>query len=99
MSEIIKIEDIADHVVEVVINRPENYNTFNTELRLSLAKKLRKIDQNKDTRIVILKGEGPGIGRALTELITTGEYQSIDISNMAVERVLGKKARPEPYVL
>ncbi len=26
MSEIIKIEDIADHVVEVVINRPENYN-------------------------------------------------------------------------
>ena len=60
MSEIIKIEDIADHVVEVVINRPENYNTFNTELRLSLAEKLRKIDQNKDTRIVILKGEGPG---------------------------------------
>ena len=33
------------------------------------------------------------------ELITTGAYQSIDISNMAVERVLGKKARPEPYVL
>ena len=33
------------------------------------------------------------------ELITTGSYQSIDISNMAVERVLGKKARPEPYVL
>ena len=39
------------------------------------------------------------IGRALTELITTGAYQSIDISNMAVERVLGKEARPEPYVL
>ena len=43
--------------------------------------------------------QAPGIGRALTELITTGAYQSIDISNMAVERVLGKKARPEPYVL
>ena len=43
--------------------------------------------------------QAPGIGRALTELITTGSYQSIDISNMAVERVLGKKARPEPYVL
>ena len=35
--------------------------------------------------------QAPGIGRALTELITTGAYQSIDISNMAVERVLGKK--------
>ena len=35
--------------------------------------------------------QAPGIGRALTELITTGAYQSIDISNMAVERVLGKR--------
>ena len=43
--------------------------------------------------------QAPGIGRALTELITTGDYQSIDISNMAVERVLGQKARHEPYVL
>ena len=43
--------------------------------------------------------QAPGIGRALTELITTGSYQSIDISNMGVERVLGKKAIHEPYVL
>ena len=43
--------------------------------------------------------QAPGIGRALTELITTGSYQTIDISDFAVERVLGKTARPEPYVL
>ena len=43
--------------------------------------------------------QAPGIGRVLTELITTGAYQSIDISNMSVERVLGKEARTEPYVL
>ena len=43
--------------------------------------------------------QAPGIGRALTELITTGSYQTIDISDFAVERVLGKAARPEPYVL
>ena len=61
MSEIVKIEHIMDHIVEVLINRPENYNTFNTELRLSLAENLRKIDQNKDTRIVILRGEGPDL--------------------------------------
>ena len=41
----------------------------------------------------------PGIGRALTELITTGSYQSIDISCFRVERVLQKNARHEPYVL
>ena len=43
--------------------------------------------------------QAPGIGRALTELITTGSYQTIDISDFAVERVLGNSARPEPYVL
>ena len=35
----------------------------------------------------------------LTELITTGSYQTIDISVFAVERVLNSSARPEPYVL
>ncbi len=43
--------------------------------------------------------QAPGIGRALTELITTGSYQTIDISVFAVERVLNSSARPEPYVL
>jgi FAD-dependent oxidoreductase domain-containing protein 1 len=43
--------------------------------------------------------QAPGIGRALTELITTGSYQTIDISDFSVERVLGNSARPEPYVL
>ena len=43
--------------------------------------------------------QSPGVGRALTELITTGSYQSIDLSCFAVERVLNKKERIEPYVL
>mgnify|MGYP001212742421 CR=1 FL=1 len=43
--------------------------------------------------------QAPGIGRALTELIVYGSYQTIDISEFAVERVLNKNARPEPYVL
>ena len=43
--------------------------------------------------------QAPGIGRALTELITTGSYQTIDISVFSVERVLNSNARPEPYVL
>jgi len=43
--------------------------------------------------------QAPGIGRALTELITTGSYQTIDVSVFAVERIFEEKARPEPYVL
>ena len=43
--------------------------------------------------------QSPGIGRALTELITTGSYQTIDISAFSVERVLNSEVRHEPYVL
>ena len=43
--------------------------------------------------------QAPGIGRALTELIITGSYQSIDLKAFAIERVLENKKRPEPYVL
>ena len=43
--------------------------------------------------------QAPGIGRALSELITTGSYQSIDLSGFGVERVLANEKRPEPYVL
>ena len=43
--------------------------------------------------------QSPGIGRALTELITTGSYQTIDLNCFGIERVLNKKERIEPYVL
>ena len=45
---------------------------------------------HKCERILCALGlmQAPGIGRALTELITTGNYQTIDISVFAVERIL-----------
>ena len=43
--------------------------------------------------------QAPGIGRGLAELITTGSYQSIDLSALSVNRVLENKKTPEPYVL
>ena len=43
--------------------------------------------------------QAPGIGRALTELITTGSYNTIDLNVFDVERIFKENARPEPYVL
>jgi len=43
--------------------------------------------------------QAPGIGRGLTELITTGSYQSIDLTCFSVDRVLSEHKRKEPYVL
>ena len=44
--------------------------------------------------------QAPGIGRALTELITTGSYQSIDLKAFAIERVfreIKKDLNPTSY--
>ena len=43
--------------------------------------------------------QAPGIGRGLTELITTGSYRSIDLTCFSVDRVLSEQKREEPYVL
>ena len=43
--------------------------------------------------------EAHGIGRGLMELITTGEYQSINLSCFDPTRVLNKEKRLEPYVI
>ena len=90
MSEIIKVEHITDHVTEVLINRPENYNTFNTELRLSLAENLRKIGKNKDKffKINSLSNNFPyvhdtiGTNARITEIQSCiGNYQLKKLKN------------------
>ena len=37
----------------------------------------------------------PAVGRALSELVLTGEFQSIDLTRMGIERVLNEKPYPE----
>ena len=50
-----------------------------------------------DDGSITINGNSAEVG--LTELITTGSYQSIDLKAFAIERVLENKKRPEPYVL
>jgi 2-(1,2-epoxy-1,2-dihydrophenyl)acetyl-CoA isomerase len=60
MLDIVKVNSIDDHVSELIINRPDQYNTFNTELRLKLLKAIDAVNGLEKKRVIILKGEGPG---------------------------------------
>ncbi|RLB12175.1 MAG: enoyl-CoA hydratase/isomerase family protein [Deltaproteobacteria bacterium] len=50
--------DHVDHVGVITLNRPEQLNTFSTELGQELNRALIELDNNQETRVVIIKGEG-----------------------------------------
>ena len=60
MPEVVKVKSIDDHVSEIIINRPDQYNSFNTDLRLKLAESIKDVETNEKKRVIVLKGEGPG---------------------------------------
>lgn len=59
-----------DHVGEIVLNRPENMNTFNTPMAGELNDALRMFDGDENVRVILLKGAG----KAFCAGIDVGEF-------------------------
>ncbi|MFH0825854.1 MAG: enoyl-CoA hydratase-related protein [Pseudomonadota bacterium] len=53
---IVEIGD--DSVAEITLNRPNNLNTFNIPLATELTRTLRELDEEKQARVIIIKGAG-----------------------------------------
>jgi 2-(1,2-epoxy-1,2-dihydrophenyl)acetyl-CoA isomerase len=49
-----------DHIAEIILSRPEQYNSFNAKMRSDLLETLNKIELEPKIRVVILRGSGPG---------------------------------------
>ncbi|MCG6908646.1 MAG: enoyl-CoA hydratase/isomerase family protein [Deltaproteobacteria bacterium] len=58
-----------DFVGEITLNRPEQMNTFNTEMALELDQALQSLDARRDVRVIVVKGAG----RAFCAGIDVGE--------------------------
>jgi len=52
------VETGDDFVGEITLNRPNQMNTFNTEMALDLDQALLALDQHKEVRVIIIKGAG-----------------------------------------
>lgn len=48
----------AGFIGSITLNRPQNFNTFNTPLALELDQALRLLDADPEVRVVLLKGAG-----------------------------------------
>ena len=47
-----------DYVAVVTLNRPKEFNTFNSPLAKELERALKELDENPKVRVVIIKGAG-----------------------------------------
>jgi len=50
--------EIKNGIAEIVLNRPDVFNSFNKEMALELQKALDKCHSNNDVRCIVLKGNG-----------------------------------------
>ena len=49
-----------EHIGIIILNRPDRLNTFNAQLAKELKKALIELDEEKDIRVIVIKGAGEG---------------------------------------
>ncbi len=54
----LKVEKGANHVGKITLNRPSKLNTFTVDLATELYSALKEMDEDKDVRVIVLRGEG-----------------------------------------
>ncbi|HBD07580.1 MAG TPA: enoyl-CoA hydratase [Syntrophobacteraceae bacterium] len=76
----IVVEIGEDLVASLTLNRPQQFNTFNTPLALELDQALKALDADRNVRVILLKGAGKNFcaGIDVGELAgkTAMEYQA-----------------------
>lgn len=50
--------EINEHIGVITLNRPDSLNTFNTTLAQEINAALNELEQDRETRVVIIKGKG-----------------------------------------
>ena len=54
----VKINKVSPGVKRVLINDPKTYNSLSYKTLSSLLKAFKKLDNDKETRVIILEGAG-----------------------------------------
>ena len=90
-------------VAEVTLNRPERNNAYNGEMISELIKSFTSLYNNKDVRVVIIKGSGKHFqGGAdlewLKEIGKLSEEQNIEVSRNTASAIKGLTEFPKPTI-
>ena len=72
MSKLIKLNKKNNHLVEVVINRPEKLNAMTKPMWIELGKIFKKLSKNNKLRCIIIRGAG---GKSFSPGNDIGEFK------------------------
>ena len=92
---------VADGIATIKLNRPEVYNSFNTEMAHALQECLRQCHNLPNVRAVLLTGEGKGFsaGQDLAEASTPGSLPIEEIVHSNYNPIiLQLRQLPKPVV-
>jgi methylglutaconyl-CoA hydratase len=104
MSENIVETNIDERgVAEVILNRPQRNNAYNGEMISELIKSFTALYENKDVRVVILKGNGKHFqGGAdlewLKEIGKLDQKENIEVSRRTASAIRGLIEFPKPTI-
>jgi methylglutaconyl-CoA hydratase len=104
MSENIVETNIDERgVAEVILNRPQRNNAYNGEMISELIKSFTALYENKDVRVVILKGNGKHFqGGAdlewLKEIGKLDEKENVEVSRRTASAIRGLIEFPKPTI-
>ena len=94
----IKLKKIDDSITSIIIDEPKTYNALSFKNLNDLIKVLKKLDQDKSTKVIIIEGSGKGFsaGHNLKEvrgLKQKDKYQKLFnlCSKLMLQIVEGKK--------
>ena len=58
-EQLILIDEPAEHVRRITLNRPDKRNAISTPLRVALLEALHGFDRDPDASVTIMRGAGP----------------------------------------
>lgn len=94
------LTEVRDHIAVITMNRPEKRNALSVAHMLELTDAFRKVGENREIGVAILRGAGPVFcaGHDLQELVSCDAASARRIFQVCTELMRTIRAIPQPVI-
>ena len=90
-------------IAEVILNRPERNNAYNSDMIIELIKSFEALYKNKSVRVVIIKGNGKHFQAGadlqwLKEIGNLSQKENVEVSRKTASAIKGLTEFPKPTI-